>query len=519
MRTQVLLCSFLLMFLSPIVRLPAGRATIVGNPRSASSNAESQPQNCTLASVNLTSQLPGDASVPFSAPFADQCAVDQFAWQNFIALNWPAASFDPNDSSKVSRGLPDTTRMIGDGTGDSQAVWEMYQPNSYVFAINANGSLNPPAIGIEGWQTATTPPSACGGKAQKSLVLTAISKAVDEPAGLEQAFSGPLVDQNGYYARYEVLLNFDAYNYIVSNHLYDTTQQNIQINFPAGDGQQTGTIMLKASWKVLSPGEIASGRFHVSTAFLFNPAVGSQDGTQHVPASCTGPVKVGLVGLHIAHKTASMPQWVWATFEQVDNAPDRGDPGTGRMWSFFNPSCSNCQPNTQPTCPNQIGSGGSPLCDWQPNIQHPGTSTQVLRDIPVSDDVPGPLINQDVQQRLKKVSSKSVWQFYQLVDAQWPLKPCGSIAGCQAGQVPVQCAFPDFSCAAAQPIPAMLSNTTMETYFQSKSSAKPQRGTCLGCHGALAGTQQGNFSDFTFELENAHTPPTKPMFVMGNATK
>ena len=41
---------------------------------------------------------------------------------------------------------------------------------------------------------------------------------------------------------------------------------------------------------------------------------------------------MGLVGLHIAHKTQHAPQWIWSTFEQVDNykGPDP---------SFNDPAC------------------------------------------------------------------------------------------------------------------------------------------------------------------------------------
>ena len=38
------------------------------------------------------------------------------------------------------------------------------------------------------------------------------------------------------------------------------------------------------------------------------------------------PRLVGLVGLHVVMKTKQLPQWLWATFEQVDNAPDEGAP-------------------------------------------------------------------------------------------------------------------------------------------------------------------------------------------------
>lgn len=483
--------------------------------RAVKAAAPQEQQTCVLPSSTLVSDLPGDLTVPFSDLFTDQCAVNQFAWQNFIALNWPVAAFDPNDFSKITRGLPDATKTIG-GTGDNSTVWEAYQRNSYVFAVDSNGNLNPPAQGIQGWQTTAPTPAACGGAAQNKPVLMAINKAVGQPAGLEQAFSGPLIDQHGHYVRYEVLLNWDSFNFMVSNHLYDGNQQNVPIDFPVGTSQQPGTIMLKASWKVLSSAEASSGRFHTTLAFLYNPPIASADGKNNISSSCAGPVMMGLVGLHIAHKTAAFPQWIWATFEQVDNAPDRGNSASS-SWSFFNANCPSCQLNTGPACPHNLGTGPNAVCDWQPTIEHTDSSlpapTQVVRDTPISSDKPGPLINADAQQKLKQINPKSVWQFYELVDAQWPLKPCGNFAPCQAGQTSVQCKPFDFACAAAQPIPALLSNTTMETYFQSKSTTNPQsQGCCLGCHGAASATLQGNFADFTFELENASTPPKTPRF-------
>src|SRR6202042_1818553 len=40
-------------------------------------------------------------------------------------------------------------------------------------------------------------------------------------------------------------------------------------------------------------------------------------------------VTMGLIGLHIAQKTATRPQWIWSTFEHVDTVPPTrvGAPG------------------------------------------------------------------------------------------------------------------------------------------------------------------------------------------------
>ena len=47
--------------------------------------------------------------------------------------------------------------------------------------------------------------------------------------------------------------------------------------------------------------------------------------------------KVALVGLHFVHKTKSRPQWIWTTFEHIDNVPDPDqDPTPGKTYTFNN---------------------------------------------------------------------------------------------------------------------------------------------------------------------------------------
>jgi hypothetical protein len=45
------------------------------------------------------------------------------------------------------------------------------------------------------------------------------------------------------------------------------------------------------------------------------------------PTQTCKQVTVGLVGLHIVQKTASRPQWIWSTFEQIDNVPGGASSG------------------------------------------------------------------------------------------------------------------------------------------------------------------------------------------------
>jgi len=64
---------------------------------------------------------------------------------------------------------------------------------------------------------------------------------------------------------------------------------------------------------------------------------------------------VGLVGIHIVQKTPTRPQWIWSSFEQVDNVPPALSGGPGPY--AFNDGTSTAQPKKNP---NQLLPGQTP---------------------------------------------------------------------------------------------------------------------------------------------------------------
>jgi hypothetical protein len=134
--------------------------------------------------------------------------------------------------------------------------------------------------------------------------------------------------------------------------------------------------------------------------------------------------------------------------------------------------------------------------DWQPTSSHNGDKTggptQVVRLNPITSSQNQPAlgqINSSVQAALKAVNPNSVWQFYELVDAQW--HPIGSSTS------PLSL-FP----------PNNVLNAVAETYFM-KSPTSSGQTSCMVCHsGATAAN--GKPSNFTFELSLAWTPTTLP---------
>jgi hypothetical protein len=177
-----------------------------------------------------------------------------------------------------------------------------------------------------------------------------------------------------------------------------------------------------------------------------------------------------MVGFHVAHKTSSEPQWVWSTFEQVDNVQVGPSAPPGLKPSFFNPDCKNCPINKPPPKP------------WNPNVKT--TPGQITRVIPIDDATTQ--LNSEWQSLLKSVNKDSVWQYYELISTQWPTNATASPIG--------------------KPAPNYLANTTIETYIQGQ--VPNISSNCILCHNH-ATTTTSKFSDFSYLLERAQGNQSK----------
>jgi hypothetical protein len=227
-------------------------------------------------------------------------------------------------------------------------------------------------------------------------------------------------------------------------------------------------MVIKAAWKVIDPAQgDVPGRFHKVQAYVYTRA------SDNPPTQPSCELKtMGLVGFHIAHKTASAPQWVWSTFEQVDNVRVGHDAPPGTKANFHDPS-SKYPVNTPPPRP------------WNPNeVLPPEKRSQVTRVIPIDDATNA--LNAQWQGWLRAVNKDSVWQYYELVSTQWPTQPQNSPTGPKA---------------AGEPAPVFLANATLETYIQGKTPNVSS--SCIMCHNN-ATTTNSKFSDFTYLLERAH---------------
>lgn len=389
--------------------------------------------------------LPADWTCQFPTtvpkPDASQAAFDTYSWGMFVALNWPAA--------KDQRGQPDCKKSIG---APGPVVWQTYKDVDEIFLSDAenpgpwNSSLDS--------ETLTNINVA-------ALKNTSVVNSVD------QAVGGWLIDQSGNPTYYEISANEISYNYIVDNQFYnaDIVSKADDIAFPAYATE------IKASWRILDSD---------NDRYLTMQANVAQFDSQGKPTGTTKQVTLGLVGLHIITKASGYPQWIWSTFEQVDNVPPKekvdgkwvNKPESGVTYSYYDSSAPADSVNQSP-------------CDWQ----RQGGNLVCVPKAGYTFTTPNPLDRvtpiTDATANVNKLASKglkdTVFQYYQLITTQRPLMPDNP------------------SNPLGQPTPAISANTTMESYIQSNSS-------CMNCHSMATPVDSAFKSDFSYLFKFAQAP-------------
>jgi hypothetical protein len=424
-------------------------------------------------------------NVPLAVPLPDQINspvqirpnFDYFSWQSFIALNWPAAS--------GSRGVPDqpgNPDVFLKAAPGAPVVWGTYKDS---FELFGQKDQRPTP-----WDSADIPVNPCpnGQPGLKTLVF--LTKGNTPLMQTSQAFSFPLIDQRNNYVYYDIRYDQAQYNFIrgqdadPTSWLYLLKNLAPRENVPKGlqmpmsaTPSTLGSIMVKAAWRIKTDKDDA-GRYYSTAAQIFNPQ--SQTCTQ---------TTVLLVGLHIAHKVSPFTEWVWSTFEQVDNVPpDAGVTPTPQPppngYSFNNgtgtpatPNGYDYRPPVQPSV--QPGPQPSPT---------PLVPVQVTRVNPIPDTPQG-ASTRDFNAYYQQLLKGTVWQYYELVVTQWPFQPgLDSFVLMQNGGV-----YPR-DAGAAFPVNGAV-NTTMETYFQTQNDAAGSGGnSCMSCH------YRAGQSDFSWGL-------------------
>ena len=380
----------------------------------------------------------------------DQKPFDEFSWQSFVALNCPATL-----PGQKLRGQYDNVPR----------VWETYLNAEDLFLPNQKNPVCAPGVDTAGAKVLRR-------TAKNPHIKAALIKK--QGAFILEAVGGPLIDRNENFTLYEIRLNPDEVKYIKTNNLqtlggqFAFKQQGKTVSFPAGPTSQfgpEGAIEVKASWRMLDPSKGDNpARFYTRQALIYVDGADSQNGQP----LCI-PAVIGLVGLHIIHKTKNFTRWIWSSFEHVDNVPN----GPGQSpYSYNSPDCltGDCYPPNTPAKKPVDGkfkwAALAPYAGaYSPDGAH---GTQVVRSVPIYGET------DDVNKEWRAKVAGTVWANYHLIGSQWsvPLdQPTQPIIG----------------------IPRVLGNTTLETYIQPQAS-------CVNCHHDFAQTAFGQNADFSFVL-------------------
>lgn len=442
---------------------------------------------------------PVDMPIDVCGPNFDATAFGPMAWQTFKTLVWPAAS----------PGVADDTRKITETSGRSlvfetyKADWETFHAFTTPLAWNEYPKTAPVCHG----ESSRKP------LAKNELVLASLNKF----GNLDQADVSPPLDpdadpppppqkdeppppkkdevlfyltvaQNGTPVRYLTSFNKAAYESILKNNLYqpDASRPLPSMAQPvAGETRMDeGTITIKSAWVEMTGFD--PNKFHTRVALLQDP----------LKKTCREAL-VGLVGLHIAHKTKTSPQWIWASFEHVDNAPYRGKPLTQAHYTFNKPE------NGQ--------SGRMP--------DHPPLAARIPMDRQERFDIPRPYNVErlkEIDPALQKVNeawrkmlrdNKSVWANYELVTVQWPRhKNNETRIGAGRDEAEGLGAFPTPPCGSLNSDASPnVSNSIIETFLQPHTVCQWDL-TCMSCH-----NKARNY-DFVWSIPLAHkkTPSGEP---------
>ena len=399
----------------------------------------------------VSSDLPDDVCIPDGFTNIPMEYFDDFSWRSFLAIVWPVAA--------DRRGIPATKPLAATGPRvfeTYKALWEIFRDD---------GSA--PQSRFDRYDAAAANP--CKAAPSFGDVTIGSASGIDDigQAGIG-SLDAPVVAQNGRYVRTLTLFNDIAFDHIVS-HKYFLRSQLPALPRPRPDVPVVdfpmGSVAVKSAWVDVTgfPAALVK-RFYTRPAMV-KAATGG---------GCS-KVTMGLVGLHIAQKTPSRPQWIWSSFEQNDAVPPAWPDSPGAF--VFNDGRGTPMPEKNPL--SLLALAPEPVAPFN-----------VLRGAPLLTSTE---LTSFSYQRLV---AGTPWQFYKLVTTQWPRLDGNQaifVPASQDGTVPNT--FPGTGAFSA------FANVAMETFDQRRIEVG-----CMNCHNRARMT-----ADFMWTLiDHAYPPQFKP---------
>ncbi len=159
--------------------------------------------------------------------------------------------------------------------------------------------------------------------AARSLTPHGAANFTEGAGAIVEADGNMLVAKNGYPVYASVHMN-PSY--------FQTAQQNLIVNGgytsqPASSSFSVGAAVFKATWLRLDPGEKPPRGAYTTQAevpVLETTAIPGNVTIKPVPGKFV-TVTVALVGLHVVGYTENHPEFLWGTFEHMNNSPESPD--------------------------------------------------------------------------------------------------------------------------------------------------------------------------------------------------
>lgn len=413
--------------------------------------------------ITISPAAPAD--IPGGAAKADLTQAAAFAWQEFIALNWPAVA---QDGRRGERGTANAQLRFGAPGATGPLVWETFRSKVEIFP--GSGPYPPgynPAVAQNGKYFGfdalpvynyLQPVPACPGETGTSTPWINLDEVtqitLDDMSAGVVAGSSP-VNSTPQLIRFLAKGNRTQYDYIAAKqywnfggNFYTAVQtflnavQRNQVALPERVVTfPTGTIETKAAWRMLTAGDDPA-HFHTATVRYYENLPSTGGGP--TPAPCYRQATWGLIALHIIQKTPTAPSFIFASFEQADNIllPD-GTPVENADGSVIHPPPAGTQPTTpypvyhdgydsttkQPDPTVTIGDqsfcadGGARLyyVNLAPGLpKAPGAPGGVICINQRYHPIPPAIVkvNRAAHAAIEKYQSGTPWQYYKLVNVQ-----------------------------------------------------------------------------------------------------
>ncbi len=453
-------------------------AACTGNEsKSGKEGSTSGTEEMVTATITISPDVPLDLSDP-----SNLAEAANFAWNEFIALTWPADS--------ASRGKPLTSGKYGDKGPGGHVVWETYRARIEAFPAmgNPNGyDPTKPDLGFSSTPDYIYQPN--GGSIDSSghVIPYPGTKPGAVPAhNMDEATQ---ITLNAMYAGiattahagtpgtstdfkqkilFEAKVNEEYYKYVAGNKYFQSDSGSVQkiknnsigyaetgdsqkypapyMNLPASNStsRNAGTIEIKAAFRRLNPKtEDITKFFTVPVRYYTN---GGGRGIQGFYDSDSQNEVCGLVSLHIIHKTPNAPAFVYATFSQYNNILDANgnsvedeDGNTLEQYKNIEPfspalSITN-DSNSSPTNPQSVYVKSGNINTNSPQLYFRNTSgleaistdsgKKKFYKLPVNINrrlflIPDIIINanKNAHKAIKNVNPNAVWLNYKLVNVQ-----------------------------------------------------------------------------------------------------